>query len=306
VLLSHYPTSSDNLMLHDFPRLAIGMTKKVGAVTAESSSAEKRRAFVIAPIGPDASPIRRATEGLVKAVIVPVLDELSFAPIMAHQISAPGSISRQIIGHLLEDELVIADLTALNPNVMYELAVRHAVRKPIVVLAQVGTVLPFDVAHERTIFYMDDMNGGEELKPKLSAAVEAALKDELPDNPIYRGKAELILREDAPPDRQTFILDRLEGIERSLARLTTETSNWQPERFPLPSRGDWVTVELTGSKEGIEKLLGRLQSSNYDFSVEMTGAKDDNMTVVVHLPGSRLPELFDKVGDIGINSISSG
>lgn len=68
---------------------------------------------------------------------------------------------------------------------MYELAVRHAARLPVIVLAQKGTDLPFDVADERTLFFAHDMAGVEELKLRLSEAVTAAEQDLNPDNPVY-------------------------------------------------------------------------------------------------------------------------
>jgi len=51
--------------------------------------------------------------------------------IRADKISEPGIITTQIIGHIVDAELVIADLTDKNPNVFYELAIRHAIRNPI-------------------------------------------------------------------------------------------------------------------------------------------------------------------------------
>jgi hypothetical protein len=60
-------------------------------------------------------------------------------------------ITSQVIQHLVDDDLVVADLTGRNPNVFYELAIRHAVRKPIVQIIQIGEPIPFDVSQSRTI-----------------------------------------------------------------------------------------------------------------------------------------------------------
>lgn len=77
-------------------------------------------------------------------------------------------ITTQIINRIINDDLVIANLTGTNPNVMYELCLRYVVAKPIIHICENGTTLLFDIKDSRTIYYENDMLGVEELKIKLS------------------------------------------------------------------------------------------------------------------------------------------
>lgn len=183
-------------------------------------TSKKSTCFIISPLGGDKSETRRKADGLIKSVLKPVLDKLEFKSIAPHEIDTPGSITRQVIKYLLDSELVIANLTDLNPNVMYELAVRHAARLPVVVIAERETSLPFDIAAERTIFYDNDMAGVEDLKPRLEKSILEALKETEPDNPIYRViKSKIIKEVSAPDDIQAYLLNRLEDISSQISQL---------------------------------------------------------------------------------------
>jgi len=180
-------------------------------------SDDRNNCFVVTPIGEEESEIRRATDGLIDAVITPVCEKLNLNLFVAHKIDTPGSITSQVIEHLLNDHLVIVNLTSLNPNVMYELAVRHAVRKPVISLAENGTVLPFDLSDERTIFYDNDMAGVTSLKQKLLSMSTEAVKEKESDNPIYRAAQNSIMKEVEPKsDISSYIMERLDRFESML------------------------------------------------------------------------------------------
>jgi len=68
-------------------------------------------------------------------------------------------ISKQIIDYILNSRLVIADLSYNNPNVFYELCLRHVTGKPTVHVIRKGDKIPFDVGNFRTItIALDDVH----------------------------------------------------------------------------------------------------------------------------------------------------
>lgn len=221
-----------------------------------------KKSFVITPIGASESVTRRATQGLLDAAIKPVLNKLGYKVFVAHEISSPGSITKQVIQHLLEDDLVVANLTGLNPNVMYELAVRHAKRLPVVSLAEEGTDLPFDIADERTLFYRNDMTGVEDLKPRLEDTVKVAAKEKHSDNPIYRATQSMVIRESAKiKDTDLYILERLDSIDTVLSRLSSQRSMPSPSADRIDSKGLYLRVK--GDDSSVSKFLNSLIPVRY-------------------------------------------
>lgn len=145
---------------------------------------EKKKCFVITPIGEDGTTIRRHIDGIIKAAIRPALED-KYEVSAAHEHTKTGSINNQVITAIYTADLVVANLTTLNPNVMYELAVRHALKKPVIMIMEKGDVkLPFDVINERTIFYINDSQGVLDLRDEIKR-VEASINPDNVSNPIY-------------------------------------------------------------------------------------------------------------------------
>lgn len=200
-----------------------------------------KECFIITPIGATGSDTRRETDGLVASVLTPVLSQFDLEPIPAHKISETGSITRQIIKRLIESDLVIANLTDLNPNVMYEVGIRHCARKPLIVLAKEGTILPFDLSDERTIFFRNDMSGSEELKQQLSEIIPKALGDKAADNPVYRVvDVDMIKLPEGTPDvsvladkKFSLIEDQLEELKVTMRSLLLSQHGNSPKRHTV-------------------------------------------------------------------------
>jgi hypothetical protein len=137
--------------------------------------------FVISPIGEDGSEIRKEADRVFNYIIRPATrrfgKELSVK--RADHLSSPGSITHQVINMLRDSELVIADLTGWNPNVMYELAVRHFVNKPtILILSTKESRMPFDLQNERTVRYdTTDLETGTRSAEALEGHIEHCLSE---------------------------------------------------------------------------------------------------------------------------------
>lgn len=137
--------------------------------------------FVIGPIGskfaPYDSPERETYEAALEVfekVILPACGRFGLSPVRADQIAATGEINEQIFRHLRDDDIVIADLSGANPNVMYELGLRHTRSKLTVQIGEFGQ-LPFDVTAVRTIQFSRSERGLIEARKELELALDIGL-----------------------------------------------------------------------------------------------------------------------------------
>lgn len=119
-------------------------------ITSEHAQFEST-CFYIAPIGDEGSEARKHSDLFLGSIVEPALEPFQLKVIRADAIDKPGIITRQIIDYIMRSRLVIADLSFHNPNVFYELALRHAVKLPIVQLIRTSDRVPFDVNQMRTI-----------------------------------------------------------------------------------------------------------------------------------------------------------
>jgi hypothetical protein len=143
------------------------------ASPSRKSPTPKPSCFVISPIGDDGSPERRRADQVLRHLIEPAARRAGYAkPQRADQISAPGIITQQVIQAVADADLVIADLTEHNPNVFYELAIRHGLQSPLVQLLESSERLPFDIAQMRTIkFDIHDLDSVEQAREQLVAQI---------------------------------------------------------------------------------------------------------------------------------------
>jgi len=104
----------------------------------------------------------------------------------ADEIASPGRITEQIMREIESSDLLIADLSGSNPNVMYELGYGHALRKAAIIMNRDVHDSPFDVKDFRQILY-DRNRLVKDCRPSLVAAIRDVFGDateEMPEEPV--------------------------------------------------------------------------------------------------------------------------
>jgi hypothetical protein len=139
--------------------------------------------FVVMPFGQKPDPGGRADidfDKIYNTAIKPGVEEGGMEPIRADEERTGGIIHKPMFERLLLCDYVLADLTAANPNVFYELGVRHTARPAttLTIFAK-HQIIPFDVNFLRSMPYdlgEDNVFGDTESR-ELREAISARLKE---------------------------------------------------------------------------------------------------------------------------------
>jgi hypothetical protein len=197
-------------------------------------------------------------EGWRNEVIGPALSS-HFDVIFAATSAEPTSITTDIFDHLLNDPVAVFDLggsapdAPANPNVMYELGIRHAFRLPSVILAWEHQPLPFDIGDQRAVKIDRAAYFFADARKKISEFVKNASEGKFYD-PLESLGHRAVLERLAPGDNaiQTIAaeltninsrLDVIQAERRSYAMLPRPATT----DFGIVDPGDWERL----FKEGI-------------------------------------------------------
>jgi hypothetical protein len=229
--------------------------------------------FVISPIGESGDSVRTRSDELFEYIIKPAATARGYQALRADHIQKPGIITSQVIQHLMDDPLVIADLTGPNANVFYELAVRHAFRKPVVQIIDAEQPIPFDVAHSRTIkFKYPSLGSAEKARKEIEQQIKAVEEDPNEvDNPITQAVEVQSLRQSGNPLEKSAadIMAMLQDLKTGLNEIQQKIKKGEV-RFLAPqfaaenfSTG-WVPVgsssDLALSEQTLEAILKSAKS----------------------------------------------
>ena len=156
--------------------------------------AKKKTCFVIIGFGPKPDletgriiDLDKTFENLIK----PAFDELDIECFRAKEIRHSGIIDVPMYEWIYKADIVVADVSTLNSNALYELGVRHALRpNTTIVISEDQTKYPFDINH--TVIFKYEHLGKDigvseayRFKAELKKTVLSVLSSKTKDSPVY-------------------------------------------------------------------------------------------------------------------------
>lgn len=252
---------------------------------SESSQEAKPVCFVLMPIadvaGYEAGHFGRVYEHVIKPAVVAA----GFTPIRADDAVKTDYIVVGIIQKIVESAMVVCDFSARNPNVMYELGIRHAFNKPVVLIKDRRTEKIFDIQGLRYAEYDETLRIDAVNKDvvKITAAIVDTFKSSDKDlNSIVRlagiKTAEVPAGQTISPDTK-LLLSAIESLDR---RVQTVEERDVFEQIHFIVDGEKVHfVDGTESTPGTDLYIngrefGRLMGLNpvkQSITVQVKGGK---------------------------------
>ena len=216
-----------------------------------------------------------------RVLIKPAVEDAGVTCVRADEIVHAGSIDLTMYRHLLEADLVIADISTCNANALYELGVRHALRPhTTITIAEDQITYPFDVSHILIRRYQHlgqgiDHEEALRFRAELTGAIRTLLDKPEADSPIYSSLAglrppilEMARREDpdepppAAPDETLADLTRKAEEALGQGRFDVATTLFAAART-LRSNDPFLTqrLALATYKRGVPTEAAALEEA---------------------------------------------
>lgn len=232
--------------------------------------------FVVSPIGSDGSDSHKTFREILDYVIKPAVKQSGFdmRVVRADDIERPGSFIKDILDQLLDSYVVIADLTGQNPNVFYELGVRHALSPRTILIAQSMKDIPSDLREYRAIVYDASAKGAAQFAKRMKGFLaEISAAPHRSDNPVL--------------DRLGSVLEkRTQALEAEVAQLRGQLESVLKKGSPKTERATTHNADTLSKRLG--RLLGLYRAEAQYLGGEVT-FKYEGKKRVVRLPTQQGP-----------------
>lgn len=172
-------------------------------------------------------------DSIYQLVISPAADAEGFVTVRADNTLPSGRILDQVVERIMAADLFIGDISTLNPNVFYEIGLRHMTAKLCMLIARKGVKIPFDLAGYRVYMYSDQQDDVKNARYGLQATINALLAGgPSAGSPVSIHRLKELQEGDKAAEKSQLdalglgLMDTMTSIERRLFSLETSMSQF--------------------------------------------------------------------------------
>ncbi len=243
----------------------------------------------------------------VREIICAALIETNLNVKMVSESDEVNVIHNNIVTNVYANDIIICDVSSRNPNVMFELGMRLAFDKPVVIIKDRETPYTFDVGniyhieYPRSLNYIEILEFQKELKEKTLMTLDASQQPNYsPFLSNYKIK-KLAGIEVEFVGKEEFMMSSLKEIMGELKRLSRNNSVIND----VDSISERKTYKNDEPSLGMINLVLEDLYSSMHFGEANVNLKDKNAIVMYCLEelNKRHPKMSDKLKSEIINRI---
>ncbi|GBR15475.1 hypothetical protein [Gluconobacter frateurii] len=242
---------------------------------------------IVMPISTMSDDYTKLHWSLVKEVIDTAIEKAGFQSRPAWVDPSKDVIHAKIIKNIYECEIIICDLSNLNPNVMLETGIRLSTKKPIIIITDGVTKPPFDInpieyiEYPRNLNYKDTILFINELSSKI-----------LDTSELYRSGSyvpfmhhytyDIVSPESRVITENQFIENEMREVKSIILKLLENQNKEISQKIPLrESKKLRYSVDNDESAKLIENELGKLlRDIKYDKVYEFTHDGEKELNII--------------------------
>lgn len=212
-------------------------------------------------------------DAIYEEIIRPAVLETGIDCVRCDEIPGAGSIHKDMFEHIFNADVAVVDISILNPNVFYELGIRHALNPfSTVIIANQRTKIPFNINGQKIIYYDDlDKDSYEATCGAITTFIERGMRDGNNDSPVFENLPRLNVTKGAKA------ISRLETIPFRMKRNLLKGSRSKNRILGIKTGNiiNVTDVDVWVNTESTNMQMARFYDKRLSGIIRYLGAKKD-------------------------------
>lgn len=226
---------------------------------SDSEVQNNKKCFIIMPISTPEGYTENHFKQVYETIIAPAVVKAGYEPYRVDDDRICDSIIDKILRNLVECEMAVCDLSSRNPNVMYELGIRQAYGKKVVLIQDEKSQPIFDVSAINTVFYNSRRIYEDVIASQNNiseAIISTAKEDSISLMSIANMRPATIEAQSENDDKQ--ISEKLLLSILSTVRRLEQSQVMQSRKLNVPiTSNDYILARYFDLQNDIDKAISR-------------------------------------------------